>query len=130
MPFRVIQPPSDEKNFTEAGKRVYAASQELGMNFDPEGFLFSWVNGVRVVVEEVDDEIVGIGLVATGRRWTHNDTTASVLNVESKGDYDGLIDFMKQIATAFGCTEMFVENKAIQRNGDTNIYTVVGHLLG
>ena len=59
MPFRVIQPPSDQSQFTEEGKRLYAAAKALGIELDAEGFLYSWVEGVRVVVEETGDEIKG-----------------------------------------------------------------------
>ena len=130
MPFRVIQPPSDKEQFAETGKRIYTAAKELGIPLDPEGFLFSWVNGTRVLVEEQGDEIVGVALLAVGRRWTRSDTTASVLEVETKGDYNGMLEFIKQICTAFGCTEVFVQNRAAVREGNINKYTVIGHMLG
>lgn len=130
MPFRVVQPPADQTQFTELGKRLYSAAQSLGVPLDPEGFLYSWVNGTRVVVEEVGDEIVGFAMLAAGKRWTHNDTTATVLVIESKGDHDGLLEFLKQIASALGGTELFVQNKAVKRVGDENHYLVIGHLLG
>lgn len=132
MPFRVIQPPSDQAEFTEVAKRIYTAGIALGIPLDPnpEGFMFSWVNGVRVVVEEVEGEIKGLALVAIGKRWTHNDTTASVLVVESNGDYDGLIEFIKQICTVFGSTELFIQSRAVLREGGVNKYTIIGHMLG
>jgi hypothetical protein len=130
MPFRVIQPPSDPEQFTEEGKRLYTAAKALGVPLDPEGFLYSWVNGTRVVVEEVGGEIKGFALLAAGKRWTHNDTTATVLVMESSGDEPGLLEFMKQIATALGSTEMFVSSRAVQREGNENRYTVTGYLLG
>jgi hypothetical protein len=130
MPFRVIQPPTDPEQFTEEGKRLYSAAKELGIPLDPEGFLYSWVNGTRVVVEEIGGEIKGFALLAAGKRWTHNDTTATVLAMESSGDHEGLLEFLKQIATALGGTEMFVQNKAARRVGEENHYTVVGYMLG
>lgn len=130
MPFRVVQPPTDQEQFTELGKRLYAAAQALNIPLDPEGFLYSWVNGTRVVIEEVGDEIKGFAMLAAGKRWTHNDTTATALVLESSGDVDGLLEFLKQIAAALGSTELFVQNKAVKRVGNENHYLVVGHLLG
>lgn len=130
MPFRVVQPPTNQEEFAELGKRLFAAAQALGIPLDPEGFLYSWVNGTRVVIEEVDDEIKGFAMLAAGKRWTHNDTTATVLVFESSGDVDGLLEFLKQIAAALGSTELFVQNKAVKRVGNENHYLVVGHLLG
>lgn len=130
MPFRVIQPPSDQTQFTEAGKRIYAAAQKLGIPLDAEGFLYSWVNGTRVIVEEQDGEIKGLALLAMGRRWTHNDTASSVLVMESLGDEEGLLDFIKQIASAFGSHELFVQNRIAQQVGNEKHYTIVGYQLG
>ena len=130
MPFRVIQPPSDPEQFTEEGKRLYTAGKALGVPLEPEGFLHSWVSGTRVVVEEVDGEVVGFVLLAVGQRWTHSDATASALVLETKGDYDGLVEFLKQICAALGAAELFIQNRAVRREGDLNYYTVVGHLLG
>ena len=103
MPFRVVQPPTNQEEFAELGKRLFAAAQALNVPLDPEGFLYSWVNGTRVVIEEVDDEIKGFAMLAAGKRWTHNDTTATVLVRESRGDEDGLLEFLKQIAAALPC---------------------------
>ena len=64
MPFRVVQPPTNQEEFAELGKRLFAAAQALGIPLDPEGFLYSWVNGTRVVIEEVDDEIKGFAMLA------------------------------------------------------------------
>ena len=130
MPFRVVQPPTNQEEFAELGKRLYATAQTLGIPLDPEGFLYSWVNGTRVVIEEVGDEIKGFAMLAAGKRWTHNDTTATALVFESSGDADGLLEFLKQIAAALGSTELFVQNKAVKRVGNENHYLVVGHLLG
>lgn len=130
MPFRVVQPPSNQEEFTELGQRLFAAAQALNIPLEPEGFLYSWVNGSRVVIEEVGDEIKGFAMLAAGKRWTHNDTTASVLVMESSGDEDGLLDFLKQIAAALGSTELFVQRRIAQRVGNENHYTIVGYLLG
>lgn len=129
MPFRVIQPPSDQTQFTEAGKRIYAAARKLGIPLDPEGFLYSWVNGTRVIVEEQDGEIKGLALLAMGKRWTHNDTTASVLVMESLGDEAGLLDFIKQIASAFGSHELFVQDRVPKQVGEETHYTIIGYRL-
>lgn len=131
MPFRVIQPPSDQEQFTAEGKRLFAAAIGLGIPLEPEGFLYSWVNGTRVLVEETaEGEIIGFLLLTVGKRWTHNDSTATVLAVETNGDFNGLIDFAKQIACAFGSTELFLQSKAVQRVGEENRYTVIGYMLG
>ena len=130
MPFRVVQPPTNQEEFAELGKRLFAAAQALGIPLDPEGFLYSWVNGTRVVIEEVDDEIKGFAMLAGGKRWTHNDTTATVLVRESHGDEDGLLEFLKQIAAALGSTELFVQNRIAQRVGNENHYTIIGYMLG
>ncbi len=130
MSFRVVQPPTNQDEFAALGKRLFAAAQALNLPLDPEGFLYSWVNGTRVVVEEVNDEIKGFAMLAAGKRWTHNDTTATVLVMESSGDEAGLLEFLKQIAAALGSTELFVQNRIAQRVGNENHYTIIGYLLG
>ena len=130
MSFRVVQPPTNQDEFAALGKRLFAAAQALNLPLDPEGFLYSWVNGTRVVVEEVGDEIKGFAMLAAGKRWTHNDTTATVLVMESSGDEAGLLEFLKQIAAALGSTELFVQNRIAQRVGNENHYTIIGYLLG
>ena len=130
MSFRVVQPPTNQDEFAALGKRLFAAAQALNLPLDPEGFLYSWVNGTRVVVEEVNDEIKGFAMLAAGKRWTHNDTTATVLVMESSGDEAGLLEFLKQIAAALGSTELFVQNRIAQRIGNENHYTIIGYLLG
>ncbi len=130
MSFRVVQPPTNQDEFAALGKRLFAAAQALNLPLDPEGFLYWWVNGTRVVVEEVNDEIKGFAMLAAGKRWTHNDTTATVLVMESSGDEAGLLEFLKQIAAALGSTELFVQNRIAQRVGNENHYTIIGYLLG
>lgn len=130
MSFRVVQPPTNQDEFAALGKRLFAAAQALNLPLDPEGFLYSWVNGTRVVIEEVGDEIKGFAMLAAGKRWTHNDTTATVLVMESSGDEAGLLEFLKQIASALGSTELFVQNRIAQRVGNENHYTIIGYLLG
>ena len=130
MPFRVIQPPSDQTQFTAEGKRWYEAAKALGIELDAEGFLYSWVEGVRVVVEEVDSEIKGFIMLAAGKRWTHSDSTATILVMETIGDEEGLLEFVKQIASALGATELFKQEKGFKQVGNEKHYTIVGHLLG
>lgn len=130
MPFRVIQPPSDQTQFTAEGKRLYEAAKALGIELDAEGFLYSWVEGVRVVVEEVDGEIKGFIMLAAGKRWTHSDSTATILVMETIGDEEGLLEFVKQIASALGATELFKQEKGFKQVGNEKHYTIVGHLLG
>lgn len=130
MSFRVVQPPTNQDDFAALGKRLFAAAQALNIPLDPEGFMYSWVNGTRVVIEEVDEEIKGFAMMAAGKRWTHNDSTATVLVMESSGDETGLLEFLKQIAAALGSTQLFVQNRIAQRVGNENHYTIVGYMLG
>ena len=127
MPFRVVQPPTNQEEFAELGKRLFAAAQALGIPLDPEGFLYSWVNGTRVVVEEVGDEIRGFAMLAAGKRWTHNDTTATVLLME--GNREPMLEFVKQIAAALGATELFVQNPLPVQRLKHREYTVIGYEL-
>lgn len=130
MAFKVIQPPTDEPRLAEEGKKLVQAAKELGIMLNVEGFLFSWLSGTRVVVEETDGKINAFALVAVGQRWTHNDSTASVLVMESDRDPADLIEFIKQICAALGATELFIQSRAVERSQNVNRYTVTGYLLG
>lgn len=69
-------------------------------------------------------------MLAAGKRWTHSDTTATILVMESTGDAEGLLEFVKQIASALGATELFQQEKGFKQVGNKKHYTVIGHPLG
>lgn len=128
MSFVVVQPPKDETEFAELGKRLVEAGRALGMQLEAEGFLFSWIGGTRVLVEKTEaGEIVSMALVTIGKRWTHNDTTATVLLME--GNREQMLEFVKQIASALGATELFVQNPLPVQRLKHREYTVIGYEL-
>ena len=128
MSFNVVQPPKDETEFAELGKQLVEAGRALGMQLEAEGFLFSWIGGTRVLVEKTEaGEIVSMALVTIGKRWTHNDTTATVLRME--GNREPMLEFVKQIASALGATELFVQNPLPVQRLKHREYTVIGYEL-
>lgn len=128
MSFNVVQPPKDETEFAELGKQLVEAGRALGMQLEAEGFLFSWIGGTRVLVEKTEaGEIVSMALVTIGKRWTHNDTTATVLLME--GNREQMLEFVKQIASALGATELFVQNPLPVQRLKHREYTVIGYQL-
>lgn len=128
MSFHVVQPPKDEAAFAAAGKEIIEASRRLGMRLDTEGFLFSWTAGTRVVVErDSSGQIVSMALVTMGKRWTHDDTTATVLHLE--GNREPMLEFVKQISAALGATELFVQNPLPVQKEKHREYTVIGYEL-
>lgn len=128
MSFNVVQPPKDETEFAELGKQLVEAGRALGMQLEAEGFLFSWIGGTRVLVEKTETgEIVSMALVTIGKRWTHNDTTATVLLME--GNREPMLEFVKQIASALGATELFVQNPLPVQRLKHREYTVIGYQL-
>lgn len=128
MSFVVVQPPKDETEFAELGKQLVEAGRALGMQLEAEGFLFSWIGGTRVLVEKTEaGEIVSMALVTIGKRWTHNDTTATVLLME--GNREQMLEFVKQIASALGATELFVQNPLPVQRLKHREYTVIGYQL-
>lgn len=130
MPFHVIQPPADESKLATAGQEIFLAAQKLGLNLDVEGFLHAWLTGLRVLVERKDGEIVGLCLMALGKRWTSQDFTASVLELRGD-DHDGLLEFAKQIAAAMGADSLFHQTtEPFPREVDRKIiHTVTQYLL-
>lgn len=109
MPFVVIQPPADETKLAEVGKEVYEAAVKLGLNVDVEGFIQSWVTGLRVLAERDEEGVIcGICLMALGKRWTRQDYTASVLELRGR-DHSEMLEFAKQIAAALGAISLYHE---------------------
>lgn len=114
MPYSVLQPPKDEAAFAALGKEIYEAGKAFGLNLDPEGFLFSWANGTRVLVErDAEGKIVGLVLMALGKRWIQSDFTATVLYYNGS---EGLLEFTLQIAHALGATSLYRETGMLTRN--------------
>lgn len=108
MKYSVMAPPGDEVLLTEQGIEICKAAKELGLNLDAEGFLMAWVGAsIRVIVQRDEQKaIVGVLLMACGKRWLFNDFTATVL--EAKGtDVAGLVDYAINIAAALGATKMY-----------------------
>lgn len=107
MSFRVLTPPKTEEAMAERGQQVIDAAGRLGLELDPKGFLMSWVGGgTRVVIEDEEGEISNLVLVAMGKRWTHKDHTAHVLQYANLTPE--LIDFLKQISSAAGCNILYI----------------------
>lgn len=107
MPFFVIQPSTNEQVMAERATEIGEAAARLGMNFDFEGFVRAWVAGTRVVVERNEEgEIISLAFLVAAPRWLENDFPASVLDI--KGNREGMLEFIKQIAPAIGCDKLFV----------------------
>ena len=109
MSYHVLQPPTDGEAFKTLGKEIFDASRELGMTLDAEGFLFAWVNGTRVIAErDATGKIIGLALLAVGKRWHASDFTASLLEMKSP-DMDGMMDFAKQMCAVMGASSLFAD---------------------
>jgi hypothetical protein len=127
MPFHVIQPPNEEARLAEVGKEIVAASLKLGAKLEVEPFLISWLNGTRVVVERnTEKEIVGLALVAVGKRWVQNDFAATVLFFNGS---DALFDFIKQICTALGASDLYVESGVLTESSEKSTYEIIRYHL-
>ena len=128
MPFAVIQPPENDDMLAETGKMLIEAAKNLGIDLDPEGFLFAWLSGCRVIVErDASNAIISMALVTVGKRWTHNDTTATVLRLE--GNRTELLEFIRHIASALGARELFVQAPFPLEKDDRTEYMVTGYRL-
>lgn len=128
--FEVLTPPADETKFAELGKEILAAGAKLGMTLEPEGFLFSWTSGTRIVVERdnTSKEIIGMGIVSVGRRWIANDFSATIL--EFRGEKkQPLFDFIVQICKAQGATVLFFEPDAPREIDGKLVHIVVEYPL-
>lgn len=122
MPFMVVQPPKDEEQFAEVGKELHAAVKKFGMDMEPQGFLLSWVNGTRAIVERNEaGEIVGIALVTIGQRWVQNDFSATVLFFQGS---DALHDFVLQIASALGARSLYEQTNMLTRGQKKSTFEI------
>lgn len=126
MTLNVETPPKDEKAFTELGRDLLEAAIKLGLNVDPEGFLYAWAGGTRVLVDRDDEsgEITSILLMAAGKRWLDSATKASVMLVA--GDREKMLKFAHTIAKGIGAVSIYVEEEEPIEKTDTFIrYGVV-----
>lgn len=108
MTFEVLLPPEDAKNLTDATVEVVEAAIRMGQDVEPEGFIYSWMAGSRLVVHrDKDRNIDGIAMFTMGKRWTHSDQKAHVLLL--LGDKSALLGFVVNMAKALGITGVFYE---------------------
>lgn len=117
MALRVIQPPKDEKQMAEVIKPVIEAALKFGLRLEPEPFIFSWLQGTRVLVQETDGKIDGVLLMAVGIQWLSGDFTATVLANAGYARSE-LLDFAKTIATALGAAKLTAEDPELQTQVD------------
>ena len=131
MSYQVVAPPSTQEALTEVGKELIEAGRALGMDFDIEGFLLAWVNGMRVVVERTDGAITSMAFVQTGKQWVRNKVTARVMEMRypTMQKRDELLEFIKQIAIAVGAVSLYVDFEANDTSPDRTIYTVIEYKL-
>lgn len=125
--FSVVAPSGDEQKLAEQGQELLKAAAALGFNLHAEGFLYAWVDGVRVIVdrdEEDNGTIVGMLLMACGARWIEDDFTASVLGAMGRDEH-GLVEYARNIAAALGATSLFVESGLSKQQEDGSIHRTV-----
>lgn len=109
MPFKVIPPPANDKDFQEVGQRIIELTYKTGRPVDVEGFLHAWISGIRVIIEtDNDGKDIGLAYAAMGDRWLYMDRTVSILyqNVKDKA---GFMSFVESIATAMGASKLIIE---------------------
>lgn len=109
MPFKVIPPPANDKDFQEVGQRIIELTHKTGRPVDVEGFLHAWISGIRVIIEtDSDGKDIGLAYAAMGDRWLYMDRTVSILyqNVKDKA---GFMSFVESIATAMGASKLIIE---------------------
>lgn len=121
----VIKPPKDEQKFAEVSKWIINGAIELGIDIDPEGFLYSWVDGTRVIVDlEGPDKIVGMVLMRAGLRWVDSTHKATILRIKGR-DEGRLMEFAITIAKAVGSSGLiYEETTPIEETGDYIRYAV------
>lgn len=124
MGFRVITPPKAEEQIANEGKRIIDASHRLGAELDVEGFLLSWLNGTRVVVEEDNDGvIVSVCMFSAGERWNAPGKSAHVLVLE--GNIEPTLDFVKTLCQAMGVATLFCQRgKPEEVHEDHDVFIV------
>lgn len=109
MPFKVIPPPANEKDFQEVGQRIIELTYKLGRPIDVEGFLHAWIGGIRVIIEmDNDGKDIGIAYAAMGERWLYMDRTVSILYQNIK-DKAGFMAFIESVSAAMGASKLIIE---------------------
>jgi hypothetical protein len=122
MPFQVVQPPNEEPRLAEVGKEIVAAARGLGANLEVESFLISWLGGTRVAVErDAAGVIIGLALVAIGKRWVQSDFGASLLFFNGT---PALFEFVKQICSALGSSSIFVETAKLSETPEKSTFEI------
>lgn len=148
MGFHVIPPPSQVQtlmsqgktvseavdicgsNMAEVGKPIWTAAQKLGMSLDVPGFLYSWLSGTRVLVEKDDkDNIVTLAFMTVGRKWTVDDSSATILELQGKSPED-MLEFAKQIAAALGARVLYHEDHINVREDEVLEHIVLEYRIG
>lgn len=144
MSFHVLAPPAEIKRLMDTGasmadavedagtqlaevaKPVWSAAERLGFTLDVPGFLYAWLGGTRVMVEKDEQgEIITMGFLAVGKKWTNSDDSATLL--ENKGaNPEAMMEFAKQIASAVGARIMFYEFATHQREDGITEHLVLG----
>lgn len=114
----VIAPPSTDEGLHQVGRRIVEAGQKLGIHLEPEGFLYAWVSGTRVIViEDADKNITSMALMTYGMRWVDSDSVATILRLE--GDQqEELLKFCATLATGLGATQLVYEIDPTERLTD------------
>lgn len=111
MPYEVVQPPKDDEELKVKGYELIKLSADLGRAVDIEGFVQSWLGGVRVIIERDDNNTpTGIVYLALGRRWLFQDTTASILYINVK-DTEKTLDFIKTLCNAMGADVLYMQDE-------------------
>lgn len=114
MGFKVIQPPKDEAKLAEVIRPVIEAAHANGLALEPEPFIYSWLNGTRLLVEEQDGVIVGVALMAVGIQWINNDFTATLLANAGKNKAS-MLEFAKTISAALGAAVLTAEDETLKK---------------
>lgn len=123
MTFEVMLPPEDADNLTSDAVEVIQAAIDLGLDVEPEGFLYSWVSGDRLVVQrDSERKIVGIAMFTMGKRWTHSDMKAHVLLL--LGDKEALLEYVVNMARALGISGVFYEDSMIDESAEYRDFLV------
>lgn len=123
MSFEILNPPKGDLELIEKTREVLTAAKELGLEIDPEGFVYSWVGGTKLVVEYDGDKIVSVAVLTIGSRWTVNDITAHVLLMA--GNKEGLLSFMKVMCQAANASSLFYqEDEPLEQTTEYNRHVI------
>lgn len=129
MTFEVLTPPDDVENLTKATVEVIKAAIDMGLDVEPEGFIYSWASGSRLVVKRDESgKIVGIAMFTIGRRWTHSDMKAHILIL--LGDKEALVGYVVNLAKAVGASGVFYEDSTMAETTTHRDYLVREIIVG